>query len=266
MDKIRIEKLGNIEGNITAVTSTIRSYHEHTHAYYEMTLYEPFDGNAYINGKKLPINKITAVLHSPSNFHRTEVLSQSKSRYITVGFDGSILPKNTAPRDTFIITDLKPDDLLCGLYREMLENIGDKAYMNSLIATTVAVFLKKGVRSSRQEISGGYKLAVKALEILNERFEERINLSLVACELSITPQYLSKIFIENTGMNFSEYLNNIRIRHAETLITKTDKNVTQICFESGFNDFSHFLRCFKSAFGISPKQYRKAQYESKNAL
>lgn len=256
MEKIRIIKLDSVEGGIVVISAITCSFPEHTHAYYEMTLYEPFNGKLYINGKMVEPNGYTAVLHSPSNFHRTEILGECNSKYIMVGFDGSVLAKNTAPKDTFIITGLEEDDVLCGLYREILNNIADKAYSAALIGAVVAIFLKKGERSSRQQISGGYKLAVGALEILNERFESNLNLNSVANELGITPQYLSKIFVENTGMNFSQYLNNIRIRHAETLVSTTKKSITQICFESGFSDFSHFLRCFKAEYGLSPKQYR----------
>ncbi len=257
MKSFSVEQLANSGSAVFATKNTICSYHEHTHAYYEMTLYHPFNGNIYINGKKISVDTICAVLHSPSNFHRTEVFSDDDASFIKVTFDGSFLPDTSIPHHTLYFTELNPTDLIYGLFEEILAHKDDQNYATALVTAAVSYFIKFGYASSLKELSGGYKQAIAAMEIVNRDMQNEISLPSVAGQLGITPQYLSKVFTKHIGTNFSSYLTNIRLFYAENLILNTDKSITQICYECGFNDFSHFLRCFKTNYGMSPRQYKK---------
>jgi AraC-like DNA-binding protein len=67
--------------------------------------------------------------------------------------------------------------------------------------------------------------------------------------------YLCKIFKAYTGKTPSQYINSVRIENACTEMKQTDKSITQIALENGFNDISYFCKVFKKHKGISAKKY-----------
>ena len=60
---------------------------------------------------------------------------------------------------------------------------------------------------------------------------------------SLSPTYFSKKFKLITGMGFKEYLNYVRLKHAQTALLTTDSSITDIALEYGFND-SNYFNCF----------------------
>ena len=69
---------------------------------------------------------------------------------------------------------------------------------------------------------------------------------------------MSSIFLKDCGVNFKDYLSSIRFDYAKKMLEFSDMTVTDICFESGINDYANFERSFKAKFGISPREYRKS--------
>lgn len=64
-------------------------------------------------------------------------------------------------------------------------------------------------------------------------------------------------FRQYKGLSFVEYRNQIRLSVAEDLLVRTDRKITDIMSEVGFEDLSHFIRMFKQFKGATPGQYRK---------
>lgn len=91
--------------------------------------------------------------------------------------------------------------------------------------------------------------------ILNYSNRE-LKLSHLAGMYFINPQYLCRLFKKETGVNFSEYVNNIRIRNAKKMLELTDDTIANISFQAGFNNVTYFNRLFKKIEGLSPSEYR----------
>jgi len=72
---------------------------------------------------------------------------------------------------------------------------------------------------------------------------------------SMSPSHFSKQFKHITGVGLSEYINVSRISLAEKLLVKTNKTITEIAGECGFNDSNYFASVFKQIKGITPKKY-----------
>ena len=75
----------------------------------------------------------------------------------------------------------------------------------------------------------------------------------------LSESHFSRKFLEETGKNFKEYLNNIRYDYARKLLVYSDMTVLQICSECGFDDYPNFVRRFKMKTGSSPTEYRKSR-------
>lgn len=254
-------KLENNDGNITAESKSVFSYRMHMHSYYEMTLYRKFDGNISINNNRYTIDSNTCVLVCPSDFHEITVTKPSNARYIKIGFSFDSLAGQT-PDSSVIMTDIGENDLIVKIFEETLENISDKEYTQLLISCAVRNLTKYGHKMSCEKSSKGVEVATSAYKMLHEMFDTHITLDIVAKRLFVSPQYLSCIFKKTFGMNFSEYLILLRMQRAKHLITTTDKSITQICYDVGYNNFSHFSRSFKKEYGLSPYAYRKKYYHT----
>lgn len=94
-----------------------------------------------------------------------------------------------------------------------------------------------------------------------ENFAGDINLKKVADRAHMTPQSFCRYFKSRTKKTFSDFLTEVRIGHACKLLAETDLQVAEICYESGFNNFSNFNRHFKALRKLAPLQYRKQHQE-----
>ena len=96
----------------------------------------------------------------------------------------------------------------------------------------------------------------KILDITEKNFtDSSISISAIADELSYNTKYISHTFKEKMGISYSEYLRNIRIKYAVSLLEYGIDSIKNIAFLSGFSDPLYFSSVFKKSVGISPKEY-----------
>ncbi len=97
----------------------------------------------------------------------------------------------------------------------------------------------------------------RVLHFLSTGYQQTIELEKVAEIAHMHPSAFCRFFKEKTGKSLSQYLNDMRIGYACRLIIEGNLPVSQICFESGFNNLSNFNRIFKKETGLTPTQYGK---------
>jgi AraC-like DNA-binding protein/quercetin dioxygenase-like cupin family protein len=95
----------------------------------------------------------------------------------------------------------------------------------------------------------------RILHYINTNYQRKIELDKVAEIASLHPSAFCRFFREKTGKTFSEYVTDMRISYACKLIIERKIMVSQVCFESGFNNLSNFNRLFKKQTGFSPTEY-----------
>lgn len=96
-----------------------------------------------------------------------------------------------------------------------------------------------------------------ATKYIYNNFRKPLTLEEVSSVASLSPTYFSKKFKLITGMGFKEYLNFVRLKHAQTALLTTNSSITDIALEYGFNDSNYFKDLFKKVYGKSPREYRK---------
>ena len=94
-----------------------------------------------------------------------------------------------------------------------------------------------------------------ALLYIQNHFREDITIEDVAALVHFSTGYFSRLFHKHMGMNYRNYLLNLRLSYAYGALRQQESKVTQICFEAGFHSLEYFSRAFKKKFGISPLQY-----------
>lgn len=96
-----------------------------------------------------------------------------------------------------------------------------------------------------------------AAKYIVDNYNKNITLTSTAEYVNMSSTYFSKKFKEVTGFGFKEFLLNLRIKKACELLLETKLSITEIAYDSGFNDSNYFGDVFKKNKGISPLQYRK---------
>jgi two-component system response regulator YesN len=97
-----------------------------------------------------------------------------------------------------------------------------------------------------------------AIDYIEANYRDQISLEEVAKAAHLSASRLAHLFKEQIGMTIIDYLTDVRIKHAKRLLLATNKNCTEICFESGYNNQSYFIRIFKAAVGLTPLQFRQS--------
>ncbi len=92
---------------------------------------------------------------------------------------------------------------------------------------------------------------------INMSYNTDITLTKTANHFFLQSTYLSRLFKENTGLSFSDYLRKYRVKKAIECMADSQKNITEIAFSVGFNSTNHFCKTFKAIMGVSPLQYKK---------
>ncbi|MCB9282290.1 MAG: helix-turn-helix transcriptional regulator [Lewinellaceae bacterium] len=92
---------------------------------------------------------------------------------------------------------------------------------------------------------------------VEQNFTRTIMLEEVANEANMTVPAFCRYFKKMAGKTFTHFVNEMRVIHACKLLSEKAESITEVCFECGFNNFSHFNRSFKEITGKSPSAYRK---------
>lgn len=109
----------------------------------------------------------------------------------------------------------------------------------------------KSLLSKREPGPLSYHLA-KAISIIQEKFDQPIQLSSVAEECRITTNYLCRLFSEQLGVSFVDYLTRYRIERAMSLMRQSVHSIKEVSGLVGFQDPNYFSRVFRRHMGVSP--------------
>ncbi|MGM7722467.1 helix-turn-helix domain-containing protein [Metabacillus sp. Hm71] len=128
----------------------------------------------------------------------------------------------------------KVEQTITSLFDELLENIQ--------------------VQTNKTDLS----VADQLMSFIHENFQRDLSLSDLAEHFNLTSSYVSRVFKEQTGENFKEYLNMYRVEKAKEILSAQDVKINQVASMVGFNNVNTFIRTFKKYVGLSPGQYEKS--------
>jgi len=91
---------------------------------------------------------------------------------------------------------------------------------------------------------------------IKQHLTDKLSPDILARELNVSIPTLFRIFKQNFDMTPANYVNNMRLMQAISLLDTTDENITEISKSVGFYDQPFFSRLFKHKYGVSPSEYR----------
>ena len=130
-----------------------------------------------------------------------------------------------------------------------IEILNDLATTNDYTLLNANGFAFEAIRQDSNKIEIIYSH-------INDNFKEHITLDEVSNLVSMTVPAFCRYFKKSTGKTFTKLVNEYRVVHATKLLSESQTSITDICFECGFNNFSHFNKLFKEFTGKSASKYR----------
>ena len=127
-------------------------------------------------------------------------------------------------------------------------------YIHEIQEYTDIEGMKKWFLGKTSEICSNME---SAKSYIRDNYKKDISLDEVSREVDISPYYFSKLFKQETGGNFIEYLTEVRLRNARELLKDSGLSIKEICAESGYSDPNYFSRIFKKYEGVTPSEFRE---------
>ena len=117
--------------------------------------------------------------------------------------------------------------------------------------------LESNVRQNHEAEARTERMDKVLKYISNHASDPMLGAPMVCDEFNMSTTHFSRIFKENVGVNFSVYLQTLRITKAKKLLLETDMNLNAIAEQVGYNGSQNLLRLFKRYEGVTPSSYRQ---------
>ena len=224
-------------------------YPMHTHKNYEIMLY--LDGKGYMRTElgNIPFETGTIVIVPPNIKHGS--ISENGFRNISIEGDfEAYLGFDTVK--SFEDNETHDGKMLAEMIYE--NRYGNDTYLASLCTAYVCFLMQ------RFELDSVMQRSVKKItdEISQNAFDTQIDLTLILSKSGYSEDYIRSCFKKITGKTPSEFLTDIRIKHACFLIDiyKNKISLSEISERCGYLDYIYFSKRFKLVTGMSPREYR----------
>ncbi len=202
----------------------------------------------------------------PGVWHRYKPDHKSGWEEYWVGFNGyyieQLMTNSFFDRQSpFVYLGLNKDILV--LFRNLIEMVQASltGYPQQIAGITMQILgLINNVALHRDYNNDPVgKLIAKAKFIIQESFENTIDMQQLAKELSMSYSSFRKAFKQITGESPNQYHLSLRLNRARDLLTSTVLKINEIAEHTGFDSVFYFSKMFKKKNGVSPKSYRSME-------
>ena len=250
-------------------------YPVHYHSEYEINLVMNTHGERVVGDSVRQFDELDLVMTGPNVLHawRGEVVEGN--HVITIQFTEGLNDFPIMKKRLFAPIKQLLSDAQHGLYfsKKSTEAIRDKiihltqtkgfqsvleffSILYDLACADYSILTSNQYNASAVLTTSKSRRIAKVCDYMEKKHYDAISLSEVASLVGMSESAFSHFFKKKTGGTFIDYLNNQRIAIACKLLAETSNNVAEICYSSGFNNLSNFIRMFKKRKGITPNEYR----------
>jgi len=239
--------------------------HMHYHETHELYFLEKGRTKYFIGNEIFMLEPGDMVFIPKFVFHQTDNGQNTNVERLRFAFDddfaGGEYRKyiNELKRKRFIrIPSENLDELKSIISR--LENEATKKQngfeeMQKLCFMQILILISRYCTTNNTQLSESQQFAQSIATYISENCGQDMRLENIAKKYAISRGYLCRLFKSAMGITISEYVTISRISLAEKLLATTDKNITEIAAQCGFNDSNYFSSVFKKYKGINPKKY-----------
>ena len=227
----------------------------HFHSAYEMVMVKRGRMLAVVNGEEITVEAGEGCFVDSFSLHSYSELLLDTEVY---SFVGSSVDLDTAfseiggiPPVKFKFSDFELLDKIFTYYKS-IDGAKGVLFRGAFELVLAVITSENGTVAKKKSDKTADICAI--LRYISEHFTENISLASISAHFGYTPQYFSKLFHRYMRTNLTEYINVARVNYAKKLFdARTEKNVAEVAFESGFSSLPSFYRAYKKVFGKLPR-------------
>lgn len=140
------------------------------------------------------------------------------------------------------------------------------AYVKAWVFQLLAFLCRYDFYADGSEIEKKIKGILPAISYIEANYQQKLDLADISSQIHISKFHFCKVFREATGMTVSQYVNALRLYHAQTLLLETKKSVSDIAYECGFGSTQNFNLFFKKELLLTPRAYRKLKGDAQGEV
>jgi AraC-like DNA-binding protein len=127
-----------------------------------------------------------------------------------------------------------------------------------LLATYINGLTQRQPLTAADDVPVALRSELKlAIQYIHSHLNENIALARISKQVFLSSYYFSKLFKKELGINYIDYVNGKKIRHAQLLLQDNSWSIDSIAQSLGFTQISYFSKTFKKVTGVSPRQFQK---------
>lgn len=244
-------------------SNIIGSQNRHVHSMTEILFILSGNRSMFIESESYSMKTGDIVIIPPNTIHKSfNNLEGSEIYYIYTKLEPHFLTEinqlsiRTFHDDNFIhkLEEIRYELISeNSLYEYMIRSLIDELIINYIRANRGITNKNISVKPTRN------KIIQDIITFLNTHLLEDLRLSTISDLFGLSEEHLSRLFPQETGFNFIEYVNSLRVKEAQRLIILNHNSLNSIAENSGFGSYNQFGRVFKSLTGLTPREFRKNQ-------
>jgi AraC-like DNA-binding protein/quercetin dioxygenase-like cupin family protein len=250
----------------------------HFHPEYELNLVIDSKGKRIIGDSILEYDSPDLVFVGPNTPHAwTGNNNHNNPHVITIQFDGNVLSEKMLSKNYALPLKNLLEKAKRGILfnqktvnnvQKRIEKLSEIQGFDAFISLLSILYDLSISRNQSLLASQGYvgqfdlnqsQRISKVVNYIQENLLNDIRIKQVADLVNMSETAFSHFFKKRTQRSFSDYLTDMRVSYAARLILETDRNISEVCFMSGFNNLSNFNRTFKSRYLCTPGEMRSQQ-------
>lgn len=246
----------------------------HTHNGYEIYIFLSGNINMLIEHSCVHLERGHIAIINPTEYHLAVSLDDSLYERITLNISPEMMNSlstsitdfthflNTRQRGTNNIQFLDEKTLneLLRLLEKLNESLNtsnfgndvlSKAYLSEILCLICNNYITSDIISANIMP----KIISDTIQFVEENISEYFTMTDLEKALNFNSRYISHLFKQNTGLSLKQYILDKKITYAQKLLSQ-GCSVTEACYQSGFRDYSNFIRTFKKYAGKSPGSFK----------
>lgn len=247
-------------------------YYPHLHHHIELVYVYEGSTNVAIGSNNYLLNKDDVMIVFPNQIHSYSFEYQTKNMCYILIYSPDDYPEF---KDIFNLkipinpvinkSDTEIKDQFINIIKHFESN---NAYKDTLERGHMLILLSKIFDLMKFTDQNSYNLSTiqNVLLYCDNNYTSDISLEKLAAELFISKFYLSHIFNEKIKINFSNYINALRINDAMQQLRQTTQSITEIAYSVGYKSIRSFNNQFVNQTGITPSEYRKTTKDTKEYI
>ena len=238
----------------------------HYHSNYELFFVASGTSEFIFPDCSYTLNKGDVLIIPPYTIHTSRYAISQTTYRLEVGFFPDALNTyyktlmNSLCKSKVVFIPSKQQDNLYSLIKKLNKEVSRpdsySVQLSHLYLSEILILLSRyGVTKSID--NAPTNIVQQVMNYIDNNYTKKINTTDIAKHIHVSERTLFHEFKKSTNLTINEYINSVRISHAEKLLKSSEYSIMEISSLCGFNDSNYFSTVFKKYKGVSPNNFRK---------